>query len=1050
MAVTGGPQLRRQMLLFSLRDVKYRVSQHGRCISDNRLAGTDRYLGKNLTMKSLTIFHAPAEGEQGARARVAYCPREGAQAQERETAFSFTVGDEQRREIQWYLEEYLVYPWGQFRERAAQVEALMERLGAELFDAVFGERETAALYAHVADELANTRVVIHAADPVGVALPWEFMRDTTRGEHGDLARLAHAFVRSQPDLIFEPPDAPDDAETFNILMVICRPGGPEGDVPFQSVARPLLELFRPFRDHIRLDILRPPTFEKLSRTLNERPGFYHVLHFDGHGTFTHGAGMRGLLLFEGEGDEPRRVTGAELGGALAGKKLPVVLLNACQSGMTHPEALYTSVGNELLKAGAGGVVAMAYSVYVQSAVRFMAALYASLLRGDELSRAVSHAREDLRAHPQRMSPVGEVDLRDWVVPILFEAAPVRAISRPLGELHLNPNLLKDRQAEAGAEIDLPEPPAFGFVGRDGVTLDLERAFRTETVVLLEGMAGVGKTEMAAGFARWWAETGALDGPIFFFRFERYLPLAQVCDRVGQLFGAAILQQLQVEWHQVKSERRREVALSVLKQVPCLLIWDNFEPVAGFPAGTPSAWKPEEQKELRDFLSALRGGRTRVIVTSRRDEKWLGNIYRRVEVGGLKLTEAQELAVRVMGRAGLDAKQIKALPQYNDLLGYLRGNPLAIQAILPELKRAAPDALLRALQAGEVNLSEDDPAQGRERSLSASLTYRLDALDAALRRRLGALALFQGFVSANVLATICQHVDGSPDALKGLGREEWIKMLDAATEIGLLRRAGEGYYTVHPALPWFFHDLMRESFPAHLDWLEKAFSAAYGAYAHYLFRLFQTSTNLAISLLRAEESNLMHALRLARRHEDWSAVHGILYGLQKLLTTQGRWVEWERLVEELEDENTDEGGEPLSGREDLWRALLGHRSEIAGYRRDFDAARAIHLRLQEHFERAGDSKNQAVALHQLGMIAEERRQLEEAERWYRQSLAIAERIGNEHGQAGTLHQLGRIAEAQNNTTEAIRWYEQSEALFARLSDPYNLEIVRDSLKRVRGE
>ncbi len=145
-------------------------------------------------------------------------------------------------------------------------------------------------------------------------------------------------------------------------MIICRPGGSESDVPFQSVARPLLELFREHRDRIRLDILRPPTFEQLARVLNDKPNFYHVLHFDGHGAFPQGAGTHGLLLFEGEDDEARKVTGAELGGLLAGKGVPVVLLNACQSGMTHPESIYPSVGNELLKAGTRGVVAMAYSV----------------------------------------------------------------------------------------------------------------------------------------------------------------------------------------------------------------------------------------------------------------------------------------------------------------------------------------------------------------------------------------------------------------------------------------------------------------------------------------------------------------------------------------------------------------------------------------------------------------------------------------------------------------------------------------------------------------
>ena len=58
------------------------------------------------------------------------------------------------------------------------------------------------------------------------------------------------------------------------------------------------------------------------------------------------------------------MTGEELGALLAGKGVPVVLLNACQSGMTHPESIYPSVGNQLLRTGARGVVAMTYSVYV--------------------------------------------------------------------------------------------------------------------------------------------------------------------------------------------------------------------------------------------------------------------------------------------------------------------------------------------------------------------------------------------------------------------------------------------------------------------------------------------------------------------------------------------------------------------------------------------------------------------------------------------------------------------------------------------------------------
>ena len=57
----------------------------------------------------------------------------------------------------------------------------------------------------------------------------------------------------------------------------------------------------------------------------------------------------------------------------------------------------------------------------------------------------------------------------------------------------------------------------------------------------------------------------------------------------------------------------------------------------------------------------------------------------------------------------------------------------------------------------------------------------------------------------------------------------------------------------------------------------------------------------------------------------------------------------------------------------------------------------------------------------------RLRVEETERWYRQSLAIAERLGDEHGQAITLHKLGRIAEERGNVAEAVQFYERAETL-----------------------
>ncbi len=122
-----------------------------------------------------------------------------------------------------------------------------------------------------------------------------------------------------------------------------------------------------------------------------------------------------------------------------------------------------------------------------------------------------------------------------------------------------------------------------------------------------------------------------------------------------------------------------------------------------------------------------------------------------------------------------------------------------------------------------------------------------------------------------------------------------------------------------------------------------------------------------------------------------------------------------------------------GRDDLFRALLGFRAEIFHYRRDFESAKAIDLRLKDHHERAGNVSSVAVSLHNLGRIAEEKGQLDEAGRWYQQSLAMEKSTDNEHGPAITVHQLGVIAQKRGLSAEAEGWYRQSLGIRDRIGD-----------------
>ena len=73
--------------------------------------------------------------------------------------------------------------------------------------------------------------------------------------------------------------------------------------------------------------------------------------------------------------------------------------------------------------------------------------------------------------------------------------------------------------------------------------------------------------------------------MLFTSFERYTPLQRVLDDFGEAFGAT-LEQAGIQWSAIdQPDQRRSAVLQVLAQIPVLWLWDNVEPIAGFPTGT---------------------------------------------------------------------------------------------------------------------------------------------------------------------------------------------------------------------------------------------------------------------------------------------------------------------------------------------------------------------------------------------------------------------------------------------------------------------------------
>jgi CHAT domain len=472
------------------------------------------------------------------------------------------------------------------------------------------------------------------------------------------------------------------------------------------------------------------------------------------------SGQHGYLAFEDpQGAERQQlVDGPALGRLLADTGVPVLVLHACRSAYNEartqptgkpgdapdagdnetgqppgaPQAgpaaensvltgdvharirAYGSLAAEVADTGVPGVVAMRYKVYVITAAQFVADLYAHLLAGKSLGQAVAEARRALAVDPKRQIGAIPVSLQDWTVPIVYESAPLVLLRPPDHEAPL----VKLTSTDGGAGQDsgegrgeLPRPPDAGFFGRDETLLALDRAFDTQSIVLLYAFAGAGKTTTAAEFARWYQATGGLDwakqpewpGSVLWSSFEHHLTADRVIGMAGDFF-APLVEGSGIAWAAVTDPaQRRNIVMQVLAQVPALWVWDNIEPVSGFPEGTPSAWTTAEQYDLVELLRDLaQRTRCKLLITSCRDEHtWLGDLPARVRLPPMPMQESLQLAAALAARHGQNLGAVDWRP----LLRYAAGNPLAITVLVGKALRGglatteAIEGFVAALQAG---------------------------------------------------------------------------------------------------------------------------------------------------------------------------------------------------------------------------------------------------------------------------------------------------------------------------------------------------------------
>jgi len=372
-------------------------------------------------------------------------------------------------------------------------------IGQALYQALFPQGSTVAGLLQRSIALAedkSTKLVVRlkfATDVVTGQLadyPWELLHDGRQ----DGGFLCHHQVEFSRYIAYEAvtPNLPR-AKRLNVLLVSSAASDREFDLGQISdregeAVRKGLKSARD-RGDIVLEELAEPTFAELRAYLTENPGDKapHVLHFDGHGLFgkrcpnpacramnlaTNGQCQKcqtelpppqGYLLFEDSDGKADYISAKDLGtmlrqfgmgdGPSPARGVVLVVLSACQSGMAMAgESVFNGTAQNLIAHRVPAVVAMQYSVEVDSATKFARQFYGSLGQKNSLAMAVSQARAAMG-----------VDGNQWYRPVLY----LRWQDNEGGQLFaLSP--------EASPNPVAPEPLPSGEVKAREMLIGLER------------------------------------------------------------------------------------------------------------------------------------------------------------------------------------------------------------------------------------------------------------------------------------------------------------------------------------------------------------------------------------------------------------------------------------------------------------------------------------------------------------------------------------------------------------------------------------------------
>lgn len=875
---------------------------------------------------------------------------------------------QQQENLRWYFEDYPVFPENPAPEIAERIEAWIKETGTKLFISLFQNQEGEKIIRQIENiiEEINMEIIVSSS-----TLP-NFLWDIIRFPNDDLPLClrVHSFNYNIDNPKETDQKEPAQENELRILLIISRPQGIQ-DVPFRSVANSLIKSLHTDKTRsYKIDVLRPPTFGHLQTALHNANALnnpYHVVHFDGHGTYQKLPGSdrkRGYLLFESEqqsDDSTNEFKGVYADGATIGRLLkttnvPILVMNACRSDQVEsvstpnqtnkvPEATLSvgSLAQEVIASGVSGVVGMRYNVYVTSASNFIANLYSEIAKGRNLSEAVTVSRRQMATRLSEDLFISPINIQDWLVPTVFETNLNYSYFSNFKEKsfeELN-NISKSNFPNENIYYDEKPVSPFvtDFIGADEVLLNLDKAFSNNSAVLLYGFAGGGKSATAIEFGKWYSVTGGIKDLDIYTSFNKYLPLSNLYEQIIQIFNKHKISD------QSSPQSLREKALSVLKEVEILWIWDNIENITGFPAEKNALWSEDERNELINFLNeATKITPTKFLLISRREEKkWLADSVYKIYIPYLPVDNrflfVQSLASKTLNvdlvgnHSSNSIKEKFDISSWYNFLRFTKGNPLVMNILaLNALNKEYFDSEQINSFLSKLRMGEDcfeDKSEDKKNSINASLSYGFyESFSDEELKYVGFLHFFQSIISVDVIVEMTKLYNQHYPRYKELSEKSTVDLLEKLSDLGVLRSSGNNLqYSNHPLTPWFFRKFFEQNYNEKMA--TAAFVESMAKRAGMLAAQSLNGNPIAVEIILDEETNFHFAKKLAIDEQLFKALADLMTALRESYEFTGRFLQWKSLVEEILPLFVNpETNLPLDGRESIYNIIVDFQSLIA--------------------------------------------------------------------------------------------------------------------------